>query len=308
MMVQTAVIDECTSAGEVDSAFAVPTRRELELGAIIDAYNGVTEKLKASHDVLTREVRAMRERLAEKDRELERRQRLAALGEMAAGVAHEVRNPLACILLCANMLGKDLEDQPEKKKLADQIAASSRMLDDIVGDILAFAGPCEPRRRSVVIEELVAEIVGLLGPGITERKCNVSISAAKATHEVFVDPIQVQRALLNVISNAIDAAGPNGHVWIDVRVPRDCDELAEFVELLVSDDGPGVGDGLKDRIFNPFFTTKDSGTGLGLAIVHRVIESHGGSVRVGDREGGGAVFMMTLPAGRTDSQLSTEQL
>ena len=273
------------------------THRELELGAIIDAYNHVTEKLKVSHESLTREAQRLREQLEEKDRQLERRKRLAALGEMAAGVAHEVRNPLGGILLSATMLESDLRTMPASRKLAERISHAARTLDGVVGDILAFASHAEPRRQSVDVDLLVHEAVELLKPGAGDRSVTVEKAEPRAVAEA--DPVQLRRAVLNVVSNAMAAGGEQGRVWIHVdRVKADKEEM---VRISVSDDGPGVPAALRDRIFNPFFTTKDSGTGLGLAIVHGIVESHGGRIEVADREGGGAVFRLLIPLRCTDS-------
>lgn len=269
------------------------THRDVELGAIIDAYNQVTEKLKGSHEALTREVRRLRGQVEEKNRELERRERLAALGEMAAGVAHEVRNPLGGILLYATMLERDLDSLPESQRVAARIASAARGLDAIVGDILAFANPQEPKCRPVRVAELLSEAIELLKPRWVKLDCTVEILDADAAVMARVEPTQIMRVMLNVLSNAIDAAGESGHVW--VRFER-ASPAERFVQIRVADDGPGVPRAMVQRIFNPFFTTKDSGTGLGLAIVHRVLEAHGGEVVVGDRPGGGAVFTLSLPA------------
>ncbi|MEE9295968.1 MAG: ATP-binding protein [Phycisphaerae bacterium] len=324
-----------------------PSGRELELGAIIDAYNQVTEKLKDSHDVLTHEIRRLQQQLEEKDRELERRNRLAALGEMAAGVAHEIRNPLGGILLYATMLVDDLKTQPALRGLAEQITSAAHTLDGIVGDILAYASPQEPNRQPVALDALMTEVIDLLKPRWAKVGCSVEMVKGQRSkvkgrmangecrmangecehafairHSTFaihskvvahVEATQVHRALLNVVSNAIDAAGRSGHVWITTHrvgpassvgpafqpVKRQAGKPVpqRFVGVSVADDGPGVPESLVDRIFDPFFTTKDSGTGLGLAIVHAIVESHGGRVTVAARPGGGSVFTLLFPAG-----------
>ncbi len=270
---------------------ARPSPRELELGAIIDSYNSVTEKLKASHDVLTTEIRRLHERLAEKDLELERRRRLSALGEMAAGVAHEVRNPLGGILLFATLLEKDLQERPELARRAAQIASASRSLEGVVGDILAFANPQAPRCGSVRVADVARDVIGLLRPRWEKLGCTVRLASVAPAALARGEADQIQRALLNVVSNGIDAAGRCGEVWVTVRDTHGTDS----VTVSVSDNGPGVPAELKDRVFNPFFTSKDSGTGLGLAIVHGIVEAHGGEVRVSARDGGGAVFDLVFP-------------
>jgi len=283
------------SAAARDRGVCGPSTNELELGAIIDAYNQVTEKLKGSHETLAREVGRLRDQLKQKDRELERKRRLAALGEMAAGVAHEVRNPLGGILLYAQMLEKDLASQPQPQRVASQIADAARKLDNIVSDILAFADRCELQCRPVSLEAVVHDVVDLLRPVWTTSECMVTVESCGCDVIVDADPSQLQRAFLNIIANAVQASGRGGHVWVSFE--RDPGEPAEWIEVRVSDDGPGVPAELRDRIFNPFFTTRDSGTGLGLAIAHRVIAMHSGSVTVSDRADGGAVFALRLPCG-----------
>lgn len=266
------------------------THREVELGAIIDAYNRVTEKLKDSHEVLTREVRRLHDQLKAKDEELARRKRLAALGEMAAGVAHEVRNPLGGILLCASMLKADVAGAPKARKLAEQIVVASRRLEQIVSDILAFAGDGARQQRAVDLRALVTNVLTLLAPASEAAGCVVTMHCDEGAGQLRGDETQLQRAVLNVMANAIDAA--RSRVWLEVQ------RVQAAVRICVADDGGGVPADSRDRVFDPFFTTKDSGTGLGLAIVHRVMEWHGGRVVIGDREGGGAEFTLILPADR----------
>ena len=289
-----AIVDTATAPTAMPGSTSpeVPTPREFELGGIIDAYNRVTEKLKQSHETLTREVRRLRTQLKEKDRELEHRERLAALGEMAAGVAHEVRNPLGGILLYAQMLERDLSELSGPRRMAEQIACAARKLDEIVADILAFADRCELQCRPLCLAELVGEVVELLRPTWATAGCQIEVGSSLDNDIIEADGAQLQRALLNVIANAVEAAGSGGRVWIDIRGE---DDPEGPVRMDISDNGPGVPRELRDRIFNPFFTTKDSGTGLGLSIVHRIVELHGGRIGVTDRQGGGAAFTLGLP-------------
>ncbi len=264
--------------------------RERELAAIISSYNEVTERLKNSHQELASQVRGLREELAEKNDELARKERLAALGEMAAGVAHEVRNPLGGIQLFASLLERDLEDRPKLRELATRISGGVRTLDGIVSDILVFAGQAEVRLEPVCLAEVLTEMLDLVAPQQRARSARIDADPEQFEVVVHGNAAQLQRALLNLVFNALDAAGEEGRVWISChRGPVD-----GTVQVVVADDGPGVPPELAHRIFNPFFTGKDSGTGLGLAIVHRVAEAHGGSVRVRNRAEGGAVFTLSL--------------
>lgn len=276
------------AAGEHEDR--TPVVREHDLADILQSFNDVTERLKRSHETLGREVRRLREQLSEKDRELERRRRLAALGEMAAGVAHEIRNPLGGIGLYASLLARDLSGDAEKYETAQRILRGVRSLEAIVGDILMFAGGVEPRRQCVPLGKIIDEVAELTAPQMRLHDIvwHVADGARKAV--VFVDQQQISRALLNLVLNAFDAVGNGGRVSVSAASGRE-----GFVELKVEDDGPGIAPEILDRVFNPFFTTKDHGTGLGLSIVHRIVEAHGGHVMAANRPEGGACFVMELP-------------
>lgn len=266
--------------------------RERELAAIISSYNEVTDRLKSAHELLTREVTRLRDQLDEKNRELARQERLAALGEMAAGVAHEIRNPLAGIQLFASMLEEDLADRPAQAAQAAKISNGVRALDGIVSDILAFAGHGEIQLEAVEVTAVIHEALELAAPRRSSAQAKVHANLENHSLSVRAHPVQLQRAVLNLLFNALDAVAPGGNVWIECRA----DQERRLVHLTVADDGPGVPNELRQRIFDPFYTGRESGTGLGLAIVHRIAEAHEGSVRVTERPGGGAVFTLTLPS------------
>lgn len=281
-----------------------PTQRERELGAIINAYNEVTDQLKQSHEQLGQEVGRLRDELARKNDELRRRERLAALGEMAAGVAHEIRNPLGGIQLYASLLERDLRDRPAEERLAGKIGACVKSLESIMADILDFGRPSDPSPTRVRLEKLVAETIELASQTIDRAGVKVEVSSDLSDVELMTDGALLQRALLNLLINAIQAtasakgSSDHGRVLIDA-----VDGLDDQVWIAVQDEGPGIPADQMDRIFNPFFTTRDSGTGLGLAIVHQITETLGGSVRVANREEGGAVFTLCLPRRSAEDRL-----
>ncbi len=289
-----------------------------DLATIIKGYSEVTEKLKQSHELLTQEVSRLRRELHHKNRELRRRERLAALGEMAAGVAHEIRNPLGGIDLYTSLLERDLLEDPEKLDIVRKVRVGVRNMENIVGDILAFAGPAEPNRRRVLLGVVLDSVLTHAAPSARALEAAIDVDPKLARIELLCDAGQIERALLNLVLNALDAAGHGGRVWVradtrpvgnrsDTRNGNRSDTRPVgnrchagqggdgLCRISVEDDGPGVAAELRQRVFDPFFTTKESGTGLGLAIVHRIAESNGGHVRVGAREGGGAVFELSLP-------------
>jgi len=267
------------------------TDRERELGAIIGAYNDVTERLKVAHERLGEEVARLREELRQKNAELRRRERLAALGEMAAGLAHEVRNPLGGIALYASMLEGQLADRPPSKTAASRISQSVRALDQLVSEILDFAQEHHLEMQTCRLGVVLSAVEDGVRPWAAEHEVIVTVEPSAMGVKVRCDTSRLQRAVLNLVMNAVQAVDTGGHVWVSA-VARDD---GRGVEIEVSDDGPGIPPENMERIFNPFFTTRAKGTGLGLAIVHRIVESHGGSIRVSNRPEGGARFVIRLP-------------
>lgn len=261
-----------------------------EMVAILRTYNEVTAKLKRSHETLFGEVQRLREELEAKDKELQRRERLAALGEMAAGVAHEIRNPLGGIGLYASLLERDLADRPAQQEIARRITAGVQNLEEIIRDILAFAGGAEPRMTQTTVAAVVDAALEHARPKLELMGIILEIAAEIDEVEIHCDASQMSRALSNLIFNGIDATGSGGRVWIRLSGAN-----GECVSIAVEDDGPGIDPAILPRIFNPFFTTKDRGTGLGLSIVHGIVEAHGGRISAGQRAGGGASFVLTLP-------------
>ncbi|MCZ7632602.1 MAG: ATP-binding protein [Phycisphaerales bacterium] len=255
-----------------------------DLAELLAAFNEVTAKLQSSHDRLRDEVARLNRELSEANGALERSRRLAALGEMAAGIAHEIRNPLGAIGLYARSLEEDLADRPEQRCVAGRISRAVRGLNAVVHDVLAFAGEVRPRFTDADATDLLARALEECIPhatGVSIRRDDL----ASAPPAVRCDPELMHRALVNVIRNACEAMADSAAdprvLALGVRPARLRPEgRADAVALVVRDTGPGVGPGVVERMFNPFFTTRPTGTGLGLAIVHRIIDAHGGRVSV----------------------------
>jgi signal transduction histidine kinase len=269
-----------------------------ELAELMSAFTSVTTRLERTHEDLRLEVARLQRELSEANEQLQRSKRLAALGEMAAGIAHEVRNPLGSIALYARMLESDLADRPEPRSTACKIASAVRGLDLIVGDVLSFS-----REMRVQVQEVEAR--DLFDRAI-EAAWSASISGVRIVRDdldrgvsLRCDPALVHQALVNIVRNALQAmsdcaAPPDGHALRVDAIPADGDALAG---VAVIDTGPGVTPEVLDRMFNPFFTTRATGTGLGLAIVHRIVDAHGGRVGVRNVERGrGAIVELRLPA------------
>lgn len=278
-----------------------------DLAQIIRAYNDATEKLQASHESLRGQVVRLQSELASTNAKLQRSKRLAALGEMAAGIAHEIRNPLAAIQLYAGIMEQDLaapeggDGHPGLLPTAKKIGAAVRGLDAIVNDVLTFSRELTVKPTAVGVEYLFDRAVETCGPAITAAGVRVVRLDNGEEHDgeqlAMVDPGLMHQALVNLIRNAVDAMSePARHGQEPRRVSAltlGARREGPHVALTVRDTGPGIAEADIDRIFNPFFTTRNSGTGLGLAIVHRIVDSHGGTVSV--HNDGGAVFELMLP-------------
>lgn len=270
-----------------------------DLAQIVEAYSEVTERLQSSHERLQGEVVRLRRELNSANAQVQRSRRLSALGEMAAGIAHEIRNPLAAIQLYAGMAVDDLQlaDDASRVNALDnvhKIASAVRGMSAIVNDVLSFSRGTQPERVQVDASELLDRVVAANGPGIDQAQVHVvRKDLGCESMSVYADAGLLQQAVLNLVRNAVDAmAGDSEPRVLTLDVCRD--EVG--VVLSVADTGPGVSEDCLERIFNPFFTTRSTGTGLGLAIVHRIADAHGGSIAVHrDPARGGAVFTLSLP-------------
>jgi signal transduction histidine kinase len=263
-------------------------RRMEELGRIILAYSEVTERLQQSQEQLRRTVESLREELSEKNRLLERKNRLAALGEMAAGLAHEIRNPLGGIQLYASMLAQDLSDREEPLKMVRKISAGVVRVEALVGHVLQFSRDTSVNPRPMDLAVVVAQAAEYAQKTLVERKVTCRIEG-ESSLPVMADPLLIGQAVLNLILNAAEAIDGGGQICVRYGKPPAGSEARQFC-LSVRDSGPGIPSQILDRIFNPFFTTKESGTGLGLSIIHRTIEAHDGTITASNDEGGGAKF------------------
>lgn len=272
-----------------------PAQRIEELGRIIMAYSEVTDRLQQSHDQLTRTVDHLRGELSEKNRLLERKNRLAALGEMAAGMAHEIRNPLGGIQLYASLLAKDVEDRMESHQLVTKISSGVKRLESIVSQVLQFSGDIRIERTDCDLSEIVSNSIEL---AIHARRKGEAVKCdiiGPRQLPVCIDGNLIGQSILNLALNGIEAMEAGGTLRIEFFAPPSGSDAKQF-HLILRDEGPGIPQAVLDRIFNPFFTTKDSGTGLGLSIVHRIVEAHDGTIFAlnNETEQGGARFEVRI--------------
>ncbi|HSI35310.1 MAG: sensor histidine kinase [Phycisphaerae bacterium] len=272
-----------------------PAQRIEELGRIIMAYSEVTERLQQSHEKLQETVVMLREELGEKNRLLERKNRLAALGEMAAGMAHEIRNPLGGIHLYASILAKEVEKAGMQSSLdvCRKISGGVKRLESLVSQVLAFSRETRVTYQPADLAQLAARAVEMAQPKLDALGIAWEIEGP-AELPVQVDPLLLEQALLNLVLNAAEAMEERGRGTVRLVYGAGEEVEARQCRITVRDTGPGIPADVLDRIFNPFFTTKDTGTGLGLAIVHRTVEAHEGTILATNPPGGGAQFEIRI--------------
>jgi PAS domain S-box-containing protein len=227
------------------------------------------------------------------ERELVRWERLAAVGSMAAKVAHEIRNPLSAISLNAELLADETAALPPEKR-----AESERLLTTILGEVdrlnavieeyLAFARLPRIQFHEVSLQEVFHRLAQLLGPQMSRRGIGLAVALEDDLPAVHGDGRQLEQVFLNLLRNAEDALPEGGEIRVGARATRD------GVEVSIRDDGVGIPEESVALIFDPFFTTKDSGTGLGLAYVQQVVAEHGGRVECESRVGEGTLFRILL--------------
>jgi len=264
-----------------------------QLESVFKAYNETTNRMYQSYQQLQSEVVRLRQELEHKNEQLERKSRLAALGEMAAGMAHEIRNPLGGMQLYASLLMRDLAPQSSQYGWAMKISKGIQNMDLIVNDILTFTQDQACEKECIPFGSLLSSVLDYIRPRITDKHIAMDESGVDSRLRVRVDGPMMQRVLTNLILNAVEACGEGGVVRIRAAESREDPEYR--IRISVADTGSGIPPELMGRIFDPFFTTKDTGTGLGLAIVHRLVDCHGGLITVTNTENGGAMFTIQLP-------------
>jgi two-component system, NtrC family, sensor histidine kinase HydH len=246
--------------------------------------------------------RELAERLAETNRRLEqaqaearRSERLAALGQLSAGLAHEIRNPLGVIKGSAEMLTQKLQHSDElARELAGYISSEVNRLSALVTEFLDFARPLHAELHPTDLTALLDRVLKTVADRWTGKPVAVERNYASTLPPIPMDESLCEQAFLNLVQNAYEAMEDNGGA-LRVEVTRVRRSDREGVEVRLADTGPGVPEELREEIFNPFVTTKKSGVGLGLSIVSKIVDGHQGWIRVDNRPQGGAVFTLFFP-------------
>ncbi len=229
------------------------------------------------------------------EKEVQRHDRLVVLGKMAAGVAHEVRNPLSSIKGFATLLGSKFKKGSEEQEAANLLVHEAERLNRSITELLNYARPTPLRIAPVDLEKILGDSLKLVSTDAAALGIDIHLEVKPAlagmTSKVRVDPDRLNQVLLNLYLNAMQAMG-NGGV---LTVSADFEKETGIVKIVVRDSGSGIPADLLDRVMDPYFTTKADGTGLGLAMVHKIIDEHGGAIRFASREGQGTEVTITLP-------------
>ena len=232
-------------------------------------------------------------------REIERNQRLASVGKLAAGIAHEIRNPLSSIKGFATYFKERYRGVLEDQKTAEIMIQEVERLNRVIGQLLEFARPMSIKKKSTSLGTLVQDSVKMIEGDAHRKGIKVHAGGIPDKGEVSIDPDRMKQVFLNLYLNAIEAMQNGGTLSVELRR----NEVANNIEIRISDTGKGIKEADLPHVFDPYFTTKSSGTGLGLAIVHKIIESHGGTVRVKSRHGTGTTVTIILPSSEEASVL-----
>ena len=245
--------------------------------------------------------------LEAKSRELEATQaqlvakeRLAALGELSAVVAHEVRNPLAIVFNAIANLRRAKPGSDEQNENVQILQEEAERLRDIVSDLLEFASPRAAILTPESLETIAADAVSEARRATSAAESDVHVEVSASDPQLECDERLVRQAILNLVANALQAEGRAGPVRVMIE------DDASHVAVRVEDDGDGVPDHLRERIFTPFFSTRPKGTGLGLVVVRRCAEAHGGEISFRPRDERGACFELRLPRRRHDAGSGTK--
>ncbi|MFO0754164.1 MAG: ATP-binding protein [Thermodesulfovibrionales bacterium] len=229
------------------------------------------------------------------EEEMQRAEQMRICGEFAAGLAHEIKNPLAGIKVSMEVLAEEAPLPQEDREVLVQVVAEIRRIETLIRDLLNYAKPPRPQLMSISLHNVLDATLSfvLKSPSFSAQGGAVRIEKAfsPVLPEITADPLQLQQVFLNLLLNAADALPEGGAITVKTALEGEGDRIL----VAISDTGKGVEERMREKIFQPFYTTKAKGTGLGLPISKRLVEQHGGTLQVENSENGGAVFKITLP-------------
>jgi two-component system NtrC family sensor kinase len=270
-----------------------------EIEDLARSINRMAKKLEAEKSELEEWGTTLEKRVHERTEEIRRihsqlfrSEKLASLGKLAAGVAHEINNPLTGILANSSLLLEDLPADDQRREDVEIIVNETIRCREIVKRLLDFARQTKPQKKLTDVNALIDNIILLVRNQTSFRNIVIEKNLAGGLPEILCDNDQIQQVFINIILNASEAMPGGGKLTVSTALSAD----GEFVTISMADTGPGIPEDRRERIFDPFFTTKEHGTGLGLSISYGIVEQHGGDIGVESTVGKGSTFTVRLPA------------
>jgi signal transduction histidine kinase len=271
LMVARSIVDPIKEIERVSNEYAIPLENKSEI-----------ENLKKRFELMIETINNNQKRLVQSERK-------AAIGEIAAGISHELNNPIGIILGFAEILMKRKELTQNNMELVKDMHSEALRCKKLLGELLDFARIGDPKYEMVNIKELMKKTVHLFSSQDKFRDVAFEMHVPRHAIKIPADPIQIKQVLINIIINACDAVRNNGKISLHLTLEEDS------VVVKIADNGPGIEEENREKIFDPFFTTKPKGVGLGLAICSDLIRKHNGSLAFVQGVEGGAEFIITLP-------------
>ncbi|KAF0217291.1 MAG: integral membrane sensor signal transduction histidine [Geobacteraceae bacterium] len=255
-----------------------------EVGRLIASFDSMVDRL----DIAKKELEQYH------FQQMERADRLASVGEMAAGIAHEIKNPLTGIAAAITIIKDDFAASDARMEILNEVLEQVKRLDKTVNDLLFFGKPTLPEPTYTNINSILKKTVMFASQHRGGKNIEKRLELQEDLPPAYVDPKQIQQVFLNLILNAIQAMDVNGLLTVGTSLVEA--EGRPWVRIRIADTGPGIPAQILEKIFTPFFTTKAQGTGLGLAICHKLVIQHGGKISVASEDGKGTEFTVDLPA------------
>lgn len=300
-----------TTFSTVDPAHGIEKTLEMILYLVVGVVTGALadreRRARARSDASAAGLREAMDQMRLMEQEVVRAGRLSALGEMTAGLAHEIRNPLGSMKGTAQILGDEIAEGSPRRRMLELHVAEIDRLGAILDRFLSFARPQPLELADVDLQGVLADVQGLVAAHARASAVDLVVRGGPAV-AVRGDREKLEQVVLNLVLNAVHAValpagseGTTGRGRVELAVTEGVRSGRPFAIIEVTDDGPGVSPDLRERIFNPFFSTRPEGTGLGLSISARIVEEHAGLIEVDDAPAGGARFRVLLPPARAGS-------
>jgi signal transduction histidine kinase len=278
------IVANMSKVEQGDLSIRMENTGEDEVGQLITSFNSMVDRL----DITKKELDQFH------FQQMERADRLASVGEMAAGIAHEIKNPLTGIAAAISIIRDDFAPSDPRKEIINEMLEQIKRLDKTVNDLLFFGKPTLPEPACVDINTILKKTLLFASQHRGGKNVEKRLELGEGLPPIYVDSKQIQQVFLNLILNALQAMRDGGVLIItSSSFERDGEK---WVRASVADTGPGIPQPILEKIFTPFFTTKAQGTGLGLAICHKLITQHGGDIIVQSEDGKGTVFTVELKA------------